>query len=335
MSRLLDETSWVRSEAFTGALRAEYEHFVRTAAGGHYTQMPAWDEVERSVRPMATRYFLVRRAGRLVGAARVARTAAFGIPLPIASVERGPVVAEPAELEMVLRALARAASHHGIARLNVMPYWAGGDVTVATRALAATGWSDAQRADGAHARTLRLALDGDPFAGKEREALRRKLRLAEKAGATARQAAEDGIDPLHGLHEALMTSQGRPGRPRQYFRALYRAAVASNDGAFFVTEHERKPVAALFVAHHGSVATFVLGASTRSEKSFSKMAPAMAAAMRLAKGRGARVFDLGGIPLPEDDDPKRASIAQFKLDFAKQPVPLTREHARPLLPGLA
>ena len=64
------------------------------------------------------------------------------------------------------------------------------------------------------------------------------------------------------------------------------------------------------------------------------MAPPMAAAARWARARGCTVFDLGGIPAEGDDDAKRASIAQFKLDFAKTPVVLTHEHARAIVPGL-
>jgi lipid II:glycine glycyltransferase (peptidoglycan interpeptide bridge formation enzyme) len=43
---------------------------------------------------------------------------------------------------------------------------------------------------------------------------------------------------------------------------------------------------------------------------------------------GCDAFDMGGIPMSGDTDEKRRSIAQFKLDFAKQPVSLVGEHAR-------
>ena len=331
------ETAWVRELA--PAELTAYEDFVRNARGGHFAQLPAWDAVVRSARTVSTRYLTMRRDGRLIGAARVARPVALGVPLPVAAVERGPVVADLADLPDVLGAVSGAAARHGIARLTVMPYWADDEATEATRELAAGGWKDVQEADGAHVRSLRLALDAatdaEIFAGKEREALRRKLRQAQKAGATVRQAGAEAIAPLQTLHDALMTGQGKKGRPRAYFQALHDHFVAPGQGAFFLAEHEEETIAALFVARHGDVATFVLGASATLERSFSKMALPMAAAVRWARAQGCRVFDLGGIPAAGDDDAKRASIAQFKLDFAKTPVTFAHEHARAIVPGLS
>jgi lipid II:glycine glycyltransferase (peptidoglycan interpeptide bridge formation enzyme) len=58
------------------------------------------------------------------------------------------------------------------------------------------------------------------------------------------------------------------------------------------------------------------------------MAPALMAAIRAARDAGCEVFDLGGVPLPEDRDEKRVNIARFKFDFASSPVRLVGEHAR-------
>ncbi len=320
--------------------RVDYEELVTRARGGHFAQLPAWDEVTRSIRPLSTRYLLVRRPEdqRLIGCARLTRPTVMGIPLPVATVERGPVVDDLSHLATLLANL-RYGAPRGIARVSVMPYWADGEAVEAAKVLAAEGWKDAQEPDGSHVRTLRMPLveGGELFAGKERESLRRKLRQAEKAGATVRQAGADAIDPLHALHQALMSGQGKTSRPRAYFEAIHRAFVAppSGRGAFFLAEHEGETLAALFVVRHGPLATFVLGASSSVDRPFSKMAPPMAAAARWARDQGCAVFDLGGIPDKGDDDPKRASIAQFKLDFAKSPVVLTREHARAIVPGLS
>jgi hypothetical protein len=58
------------------------------------------------------------------------------------------------------------------------------------------------------------------------------------------------------------------------------------------------------------------------------MALPMMEAVRWGRDNGCRVFDMGGIPMDGDTDEKRASIAQFKFDFAKTRVPLVRAHAR-------
>ena len=58
------------------------------------------------------------------------------------------------------------------------------------------------------------------------------------------------------------------------------------------------------------------------------MALPMMAAVRWARDEGCTTFDLGGIPMEGDTDEKRAQIAQFKFDFAKERVSLVRQHAR-------
>ena len=130
------------------------------------------------------------------------------------------------------------------------------------------------------------------------------------------------------LYADLMRGQERSDKPREYWDALGTIVEKGERGAVFLAEHEGETISALYVAKHGSIATFVIGASGQQEKSFSKMVPSMTAAIRWAKEVGCTLFDMGGIPMEGDTDTKRTSIAQFKMDFAKTPVSLVREHAR-------
>lgn len=126
----------------------------------------------------------------------------------------------------------------------------------------------------------------------------------------------------------MMLAQNKRQKTPDYFRALARFVETEDLGALFVADHQQTPIAALFTIAHGPIATFIIGATTQSALPFSKMASAMAEAIRWAHARGCKSFDLGGIPAQNDADPKRASIAQFKFDFAKTPVRLAREHTR-------
>jgi len=326
-------------EVLAGADAEAYDAFVDSAAGGHAAQARAWADVATAGRPLLPRFFLARERGDVVGAALVLRASAGKIPAPAAIVERGPVCARTGDVGRVVEALARATRRHGVARLSVMPYWAGDDARAVEGELAKVRFRSVQELDGAHALTLRVDLagktDAEVFAGKEREVLRRKLRQAEKAGAAARRGARADVPTLERLHQELMAAQGKRPKPRAWFDALG-ASILAHDGpgargAVFVCEDgasANEPLAALFVSRHGAVATFVLGAASSAPRSYSKMAPAMAAAIRWARDEGCATFDLGGVPMDGDDDPKRAQIAQFKLDFAKTRVPLVGEHAR-------
>ena len=323
-------------EALAGADADAYDSFVDAAPGGHVAQTRAWAEVAVAGRPLTPRFFLARERGQVIGAALVLRARAGRIPAPAAHVERGPVCARPDDVAKVAFALARATRRSGVARLTVMPYWSGDDAKRVERELAGARFRSVQELDGAHTVTLRVDLagrtDAEVFAGKEREVLRRKLRQAEKAGAKARRGGIDDLPTLERLHRELMASQGKHAKAHAWFAALGPAIVAGGArGAIFVCEDEangNEPLAALFASRHGAIATFVLGAASSAPRTYSKMAPAMAAAIRWARDAGCTTFDLGGVPMDGDTDPKRAQIAQFKLDFAKTRVPLVGEHAR-------
>ncbi|MGH7283778.1 MAG: lipid II:glycine glycyltransferase FemX [Polyangiaceae bacterium] len=313
-----------RLSAEDGAI---YDAFVERAGGAHYTQTRAWRSIASAGKHVHSTYFLAMDGGKAVGAAHVLRPALGLVAGPVAFVERGPVCECPADLARVLPLLAKALRRRGVLRLHVMPYLSGEEKSAAEHVLRENRFRDVQANGGAHARTLRLDLRGDPFAGGERESLRRKLKQAEKAGVRAMRGKSSDVVALALLYRQMMRQQSRPSKSRAYFDAVARF-VDKGRGALFLSEQNGEAIAAAFVVHHAEIATFVLGASTIAQKPFSKMAPAMAEAVRWAKAEGCTAFDLGGLPRAGDRDPKRAQIAQFKLDFSKSPVDLVGEHAR-------
>jgi lipid II:glycine glycyltransferase (peptidoglycan interpeptide bridge formation enzyme) len=314
-----------------GSDAAAYDRFVLASPAGHARQTRAWAEVARAGGHVTTRFALVRDAGKEVGAALVLRPAVAGVPLPWASIERGPVVARAADAGVVARAIAREARRHGIARLRVMPYWDDQDALRAEASLRAAAFHDVQRFDGAHACTLRIAVggksDAELFAGKSKQQVRWRTKQAQEAGARARRATADDWRLLRALHGAMMRAQGKRDRPAAWWSALQRHVADETHGAMFACDFEGRLVAACVVLRHGELATYAWGASVPDKLPFSKAIPPLVAAIRWARDVGCVRFDLGGLPLEEDRDPKRNAIATFKLDFDKTRVRLVREHA--------
>jgi hypothetical protein len=251
---------------------------------------------------------------------------------PVAKVERGPVCDDPERVAEVSRAVAHAARLRGIARLSIMPYWADEEADAVERALAAVRFERVQELTGSHAFTLRLSIGGkadqDLFAGGERRSLRTELKQADRHGARARVGGASDLPTLARLHDELMGRQAMRGKPRVFYDRLATHLGPGGRATLVVCEHEDDAVAAVLVVRHGPLATFVMGASDASRRPFTKMAPALAAAIRAARDAGCTTFDLGGVPMPGDEDEKRTSIARFKYDFAKNPVRLVGEHAR-------
>lgn len=312
------------------ATHADYDAFVLGSPAGHCAQTRAWAEVARAGAHVGTRLAVAREGGRVVGTALVLRPRVAGVGLPWAWVERGPVVAEIGRLAEVTRGLARALRQRGVARVRVQPYWAGDAAAQAEEALRSIGLRDVQTPDGPHACTLRLSLTGKSdaqlFAGKSKEQVRWRAKQADKAGAVARRGEHRDWRRLRELHAGLMRAQGRRDKPDTWWDAVARFASDDARGALFACDFEGRTVAAAVVLRHGALATYAWGASVPDRLPFSKAILALVAAIRWARDVGCATFDLGGVPLEGDDDPKRKAIATFKYDFDHQRVRLVREH---------
>ncbi|HEY6461185.1 MAG TPA: GNAT family N-acetyltransferase [Polyangiaceae bacterium] len=165
------------------------------------------------------------------------------------------------------------------------------------------------------------------FAGKAREQVRWRARQAEKAGAVARPGTPEHWALLRTMHAETMRSQGKRARSAAWWDALARFASDDARGRLFACDLDGRCVAAAVVLRHGPLAVYAWGASVPEKLPFTKAVPALVAGIRWARDAGCSTFDLGGIPLPEDHDAKRAAIATFKHDFDRTPVRLVREHA--------
>jgi len=321
------EVTWAPDSTDPDA--TDYDAFVLASPAGHASQTRAWAAVARAGAHVGTRFAVVRERGRVVGTALMLRPRVAGVPLPWAWIERGPVVAEVGALAAVTRAIAW--SLRGVARLRVQPYWAGDAADEAARALRSIGMRDVQTPDGPHACTLRLTLagrsDAELFAGKSKQQVRWRSKQAEKAGATARRGTPADWVRLRRMHASLMRTQGRRDKPDAWWEAVAHFASDDARGALFACDFEGRTVAAAVVLRHGGLATYAWGASVPDRLPFSKAIPALVAAIRWARDAGCVTFDLGGVPVDGDEDPKRRAIATFKYDFDKQRVRLVREHA--------
>jgi lipid II:glycine glycyltransferase (peptidoglycan interpeptide bridge formation enzyme) len=325
------------TSALSGSEGDEYDAFVAGAKGGHYAQTRAWGKT-LSANLMALEYFLARRSGRVVAAGLVRRPlVARRLALPLLKFDRGPVLNNPDDADDVLRALLRSARSRAGLRVSVMPYWSGDTRMAIEEALRRNGFADVQRVDGSHVRSLRLDLTALPqdhlFEGTALSKVRREVRRAERAGASVRPARQEDLARFRQIHENRLRSQ-RKRLPRpEWYEALGRYFFDDKRcGAMFVCELGGDLISIVFVARHGSVATYVMGESTDGEVSFPKTIQPMACAISWAKAAGLSAFDFGGLPHEDDRDLKRLRIGEFKRSFARTEVAFVHEHARWLLP---
>lgn len=299
--------------------------FLARARGAHYMQTPAWRAVHAGA-SAHNRLMVARDGGTIVGVARLVRRRRGLVPSPVAAIERGPVVDDVERLAEVLPAMQRAARWHGIDQLRVQPYFTGDEAARATALARGAGFTTTDDLDGPHQMTLRMPLTETPgvdlFAGSERSDLRRHARKARELGVVVRRGTAADLPALARLYHQMMDAQDGSDRTDAYF-ASFAPLLVADAAALFCAEHDGALEAAVLIGRHPGQVTFHLGATSGTKRPYKKMLLPLMAGATWGAAHGATVFDLGGVPLPDDIDPKRRAIAQFKFDFARTLVPLT------------
>lgn len=154
---------------------------------------------------------------------------------------------------------------------------------------------------------------------------RYNIRLAEKKGVTVR-----AWDDLAAFHEMMLVTGGRDGfgvHSLEYYQRAYELMHPTGMCEVLVAEYEGKPLAAIFVACHGSRAYYLYGASTDEERNRMPTYLLQWEAMKWAKARGCEDYDLWGVP-DEDEATLEANfekrhdglwgVYRFKRGFGGQ-----------------
>ena len=134
---------------------------------------------------------------------------------------------------------------------------------------------------------------------------RYNIRLAEKKGVTVRP-----WDDLPAFHEMMLVTGGRDEfgvHSLEYYRRAYELFHPTGMVELLLAEYEGKALAALMVFARGRRAWYVYGASTDEERNRMPTYLLQWEAMRWARSKGAREYDLWGVP----DEDEVTLEAQF------------------------
>lgn len=145
-------------------------------------------------------------------------------------------------------------------------------------------------------RTIIVDLDGseDDILARMKQKCRYNVRLAEKKGVTVRP-----WNDLQGFHAMMAITGGRDGfgvHSLEYYRTAYKLFSAAGMAELLVAAYQDKPLAALMVFLRGTRAWYLYGASNNEERNRMPAYLLQWEAMKWAKARGARQYDLWGIP---------------------------------------
>jgi len=203
------------------------------------------------------------------------------------------------------------------------------------------------------ARTVKVdLLDDQSLLDQMHPKTRYNVRLAVRRGVSTRMA-EQPEDSIHEFYDMLQDTASRNEfvvHGLDYYRGFLRAFA--EDACLLFAEIDGKPVAGVIAAVFGDEGIYMYGASSTEQRAHGAAFLLQHEAMRWARSRGARRYDLWGIPeydptssVNESGDRLAAStgndrrgLYEFKTRFGgsivRYPPPLERVY-HPFLAALA
>jgi lipid II:glycine glycyltransferase (peptidoglycan interpeptide bridge formation enzyme) len=128
---------------------------------------------------------------------------------------------------------------------------------------------------------------------------RYNIRLAERKEVVVKQSSD-----IETFHRMMLTTGERDEfgiHTQAYYRAAYDEFAPKGNCVFLVATYQGEPLAGLMAFAHGNTAWYFYGASTNQERNRMPTYLLQWEAIRWAKAKGCKTYDLWGIPdYPED-----------------------------------
>jgi peptidoglycan pentaglycine glycine transferase (the first glycine) len=162
--------------------------------------------------------------------------------------------------------------------------------------------------------TILLDLNGneDDWLMRMKQKTRYNLRLAQRAGVTVREAAEEEYPALYKMYAETSIRDGFVIRSQQYYLEVWKIFKKAGMLSPLVAEVEGKMVAGLVLFHFGRTAWYLYGMSTAQSREKMPNYLLQWEAMRKASEKGCKVYDLWGAPDEFTDADSMAGVFRFK-----------------------
>lgn len=223
----------------------------------------------------------------------------------IAYVPHGPAMAGgggSAALPGLLDAVHAACRRAGAFALKLEPAWR--DDEQARRSLAGLGFRPSPQTVQPSS-TVLVTLDGgdEDLLGRMRPKTRYNVRLAAKKGVTVRRGAAADVPAFAAMTAVTGARDGFGVHPATYYRRAYEAFAPTGAVALLLAEYGGAALAGLMAFAYGDTAYYLYGASTDEHRNLMPTYALQWEAMRWARERGCRQYDLWGIPDEVGRDP--------------------------------
>lgn len=251
-----------------------------------------------------------------VAAAQLLRRPIPRTPFGIGYVPKGPLVEgdDPDRVVQVLRDLETIARAQRCLYLKIDP-----DVRRGAGwepLLRARGWVPGEPIQFPNTGLLDLTPDEESLLANMKSKSRYNIRLAARRGVRVTEPDEGALQHFFQMYAETAARDGFLIRPEAYYLDLWRDFLKRDLAHLLVAEVEGDAVAGLILFHFGDRVWYMYGASTDRHRNLMPTYALQWEAIRWARSRGARLYDLWGAPDDlEDPEDGLAGVWRFKSGF--------------------
>ncbi len=295
----------------------EWDQHILGLAEPHILQSAAWGDFKARWGWAVHRFGWPGPAG-LRAAAQVLVRAPARLPLPVAYVAKGPLLAQPSDVadwRLVLADLTAWAQRERMAVLKIDP-----DVPAEWTAVA-DGWRSAgwrpswQQIQFANTMTSDLTAGEAGLLAGMKPKTRYNLRLAARRGVTVRQGGLADVMSFYELYRQTGARDGFAVREPAYYRDIWSVWLAEGRGALLLAERAGQLLAGCLPVRFGGTAWFLYGASANEGREHMAAYLAQWESLRWAMQQGCRRYDWWGAPSTLTPSDRLWGVFRFKSGF--------------------
>ncbi|WP_054520944.1 lipid II:glycine glycyltransferase FemX [Thermanaerothrix daxensis] len=320
--------------------RVAWDHLLASLPGAHILQTWEWGHIKSSYGwqpfPCVWRDELGNVRAMALVLRRPLSFAGKMLPLSVMYVPRGPVLewSDVALRRQVLKDLHQLARVQGAIFIKIDPDLEAGrgipgtpeawehpvaDETV--KDLKARGWHFSTE-QVQFRNTFILSLDGEEEAWLRRmkQKTRYNIRLAQRKGVLVRRALPEDLSVLYRMYAETSVRDGFVIRPEAYYRQVWETFMQTGMAEPLLAEVEGVPVAGLVMFVFARRAWYFYGMSRELHRDKMPNYLLQWEAMRLARARGCRLYDLWGAPDEFNEDDPMWGVFRFKQGLGGEVV---------------
>jgi lipid II:glycine glycyltransferase (peptidoglycan interpeptide bridge formation enzyme) len=165
---------------------------------------------------------------------------------------------------------------------------------------------------------LDLTLPEEELLAGMKQKTRYNIRLSERRGVTIRSGQPADLDLFYQMYAETARRDQFTIRPPGYYLDAWRTFLQQDQAHLLLAEFEGEVLAGLILFLFGGTAWYMYGASTERHRRHMPNYLLQWAAIRLARDRGCRLYDLWGAPDRLDESDPMWGVVRFKLGLGGQ-----------------